>query len=128
MHDEEAIHWLASCDPLDGEPDHRLNIVSDCDTVLSGRPGRHLRIGRFRQAHFLGAQEVIGRAAAQYASHQVLVKILVREQPQHCLWLAASASKKASANAGRIEALLDLALRYRVTGQVQKHDVMAAFR
>jgi hypothetical protein len=37
---------------------------------------------------YLGAQEVIGRAATQYASHQVLVKILVREQPLHCLWLA----------------------------------------
>lgn len=48
MHDEEAIHWLTPCDPLNGEPDHRLNIMSDYDTVLLGGPSRHLRIGRFR--------------------------------------------------------------------------------
>ena len=41
------------------------------------------RVGEFQQAYVLHPDDIESRPAAPDASHQILVEILVREQPDH---------------------------------------------
>jgi hypothetical protein len=78
MNDEQASHRLAARDAFDGEPGHRVHIVTQHDTLLSGGPSQDVRIVGFRPYRFHPYQ-IQPRPSAYGATHQIVVKILVRK-------------------------------------------------
>ncbi len=56
--EEDARHWLAGADAIEGEPWQGLAVVSQQNAVLAGRPGANVRIGRPGQDGILDPDDI----------------------------------------------------------------------
>jgi hypothetical protein len=85
MNDEQPGHRLASRNAVNSEAGHRIHIMSQHDALFSCGPSKNLWFIGFLESYALSTSEIQPSPAPRGTAHQVVVKVLIGEQPKHRL-------------------------------------------
>lgn len=124
MNYEQSRHRFAARHTLPCESRHGIHVVGHDDAPLYCGPSEDIRINGLGQSDALDSNEVELRSSAQSATHEIVVNIFVREQPNHRLLFGlfgVPSSKQACTKADRVKVLLDLEFQCRALALALNH-------